>query len=357
MVGSGSRPLPKPLKEFERLHNVTDISRRDVLRGGASMAAIAAAGAEWDLDAYAAGPHQPRHYVPYSRNSFFKSRVKGAPIDHDRTREFRRFMATYPDQRDVHHPRLNGLDGNDWGTVFAIGERHHPVWRLTGDVQDEVSRLRHRGFHAPAWLGRTLTGTSDSPFCVMDMVAGVTVFGTGARHAGRHTISVTSAAVTHHKSNGLDRRNPRSNNHRNFSSRGRISDAMVIRHSLVKRGMRHNTDLGHVLHLFLCETDTRAGFCNPMVGNESGNSGWGAEGERIAISRHVDLSKRKLSRAAMVIARTLQNYGCYIGDNSGSTSGLKAEMSRRPVWRGLLHADSLHGIHWNDFVVIKRGWQ
>jgi hypothetical protein len=321
------------------------------------MAMVAAAGAGLDLDAYAAGPRQPRHYIPYSGNSFFKSRLKGAPINRVRTREFHHFMATYPDQRQVHHPRINGLDGNDWGTVFAVGRRQNPVWRLTGDVQEEVSRLRHHGFHAPSWLGQQLTGTSDSPFCVMDMVAGITVFGTGARHVGRHLISVTSAAVTHHNSNGLDRRNPRSNDQRNFSSRGRISDAMVIRHSLVRHGIRHHTDLGHVLQLFLCETSTRAGFCNPMVGNESGNFGWGAEGERIAIARHVDLSKRQLSPAAMVIARTLQNYGCYIGDNSGSTSALKAEMSRRPVWGGLLHADSLHAIHWSDFVVIRRGWQ
>jgi hypothetical protein len=321
------------------------------------MAAIAGAATGLDVDAFAAGPPQPHHYVPYSRNSFFKSRVKGAPVNHERTREFHHFMATYPDQRLVHHPRIDGVDGNDWGTVFAVGQHHNPVWRLTGDVQEEVSRLRHRGFHAPAWLGRKLTGTSDSPFCVMDLVSGITVFGTGARHGGLHTISVSSAALTHHNSNGLDRRNPRSNDQRNFSSRGRISDAMVIRHSLVKRGIRHHDDLGHVLHLFLCETSTRAGFCNPMVGNESGNFGWGAEGERIAIAPHVDLTKRKLSPAAMVIARTLQTYGCYIGDNSGSTSAFKAEISRRPVWRGMLHADSLHGIHWNDFVVVKRGWQ
>src|SRR3954453_4982340 len=206
----------QPLKALERLHHVTDISRRDVLRGGASMATIAAAAAAPNLDAYAAGPHQPRLYLPYSRNSFFKSRVKGAPINHVRTREFHHFMATYPDQRYVHHPRINGVDGNDWGTVFAVGQRHDPVWRLTGDVQEEVSRLRDRGFHAPAWLGRKLTGTSDSPFCVMEVVSGITVFGTGARHVGRHTISVTSAAVTHHDSNGLDRRNPRSNDQRNF---------------------------------------------------------------------------------------------------------------------------------------------
>jgi hypothetical protein len=336
---------------------VTDISRRSIL-GGATGAAIAAALTAQDLDAQAAR-RNGSHYVPYAADSFFKSRLKGAPINHRRTMQFHRFMASHPDQRHVHHPRISGLDGNDWGTVFAMGRHRHPVWRLTGDVPEEVARLTHRGFHAPHWLGRILTGTSDSPFCVMDMVSSFTVFATGAKVVGRRRIWVSSAAITHHHSNGLDRRNPRSDDKRNFSSRGRISEAMVIRRSLVRHAMRHHTDLGHVLQLFLCETDSRDGFCNPMVGNESGKFGWGAEGERIAIAPWVDLRRRNLSRPALAIARTLQNYGCYIGDNSGSASALKAEQDsrRRPIWRGLLHADSLHGIRWDDFVVVKRGWQ
>jgi hypothetical protein len=56
-----------------------------------------------------------------------------------------------------------------------------------------------------------------------------------------------------------------------------------------------------------------------------------------------------------VIARTLQRRGCYIGDNSGSASALKAQQEncRRPLWRGRLKADSLHGISWDDFVVLR----
>jgi hypothetical protein len=58
----------------------------------------------------------------------------------------------------------------------------------------------------------------------------------------------------------------------------------------------------------------------------------------------------------MVVARTLQNHGCYIGDNSGSQSCLKAEQETRsrPVWNNRLHQDSLKGIRWDDFVVIRR---
>ena len=56
-----------------------------------------------------------------------------------------------------------------------------------------------------------------------------------------------SAGITYHSSNGLHRSNPLSNDKRNSTSRGRISDAMVIRSDLVDHGIANNTDLGHVL--------------------------------------------------------------------------------------------------------------
>jgi hypothetical protein len=160
-----------------------------------------------------------------------------------------------------------------------------------------------------------------------------------------------------HASNGLDRRNPKSNNTLNFRSRGAIPDAMVIRRDLVDAGIAAGTGLGHVLHMFLVETNSAAGFCHPMVGTESGKYGWGAEGQRLAIASDVNLTKRGLSPAALVIARTLQQHGAYIGDNAGGGSTLKAEQatSERDVWNGLLNQASLKGITWNDFVVLRTG--
>ena len=56
-----------------------------------------------------------------------------------------------------------------------------------------------------------------------------------------------------------------------------------------------------------------------------------------------------------MIARTLQRHGCYIGDNAGSASALKAqqENAARPLWRRTPRQDSLRGITWDDFVVLK----
>ena len=132
---------------------------------------------------------------------------------------------------------------------------------------------------------------------------------------------------------------------------------MVIRRDLVSWGVASGGDLGHVLHLFMVETDSSAGHVHPMVGSESGKYGWGAEGQRIAIDPGIDLTTRGLSPEALVVARTLQRYGAYLGDNSGGPTALKAEQESagRPVWVGRLPADSLRGLSWEDFVVVSAG--
>jgi len=210
------------------------------------------------------------------------------------------------------------------------------------------------GFHAPEWFGDVLTGTSDSPFVVIDRAQGWSVWGAKSRVVGEHLIEVGAAGLFEHASNGLDRRNPASTSALNFRSRGAIPDAMVIRRDLVNRGVATGGDLGHVLHLFLVETDSAAGYQHPMVGAESDKHGWGAEGQRIAIDQTVDLTTRGLSPEALVIARTLQRYGAYIGDNSGGPSALKAEQENgvRSVWDGRLTADALKGLTWDDFIVL-----
>jgi hypothetical protein len=47
--------------------------------------------------------------LPYSANSFFKSRVTQAPIDAARTSSFKAFMASHPDQggAGITWPKVN----------------------------------------------------------------------------------------------------------------------------------------------------------------------------------------------------------------------------------------------------------
>jgi len=328
------------------------LSRRSLLgAGGLAVAAIGAAPlipAAWSATGTAP-------FLPYTTGSYFRTPVAGLSTDPARTAAFRTFMKTHPDQKRYLYPRINGTGTNHWGTAYAMGTATDPIWKLTGTVSSYCQVLATTGFHAPSWLGSVLTGTTDSPFCVVDIASGFTVFGTKASVVSPGKITVQSAGITYHSSNGLHRNNPLSNDKRNFTSRGRISDAMVIRSDLVDYGIANSTDLGHVLHLFLVETRSSDGFRHPMVACESGKYGFGAEGERIAIDPAVNLTTRGLSPAGLVIARTLQRYGCYIGDNAGKQSTLKAEQETpaHPVWNGRLTQDSLAGLRWDDFIVLR----
>ncbi len=296
-------------------------------------------------------------YRPYGADSFFQSRVTGAPIDSTLTGQFRSFMKSHPDQLGKPYPYINGITAsNQWGTAYAEGSATDPIWRLTGTVPSAVSILGTRGFHAPEWFGSMLSGTSDSPFVCMDRGYGISVWAAKAKVVAPYTIEVGAAGYFAHASNGLDKRNPRSNSTENFRSRGCIPDAMVIRRDLMDTAIANGTGLGHVLHMFLVETSTAAGFRHPMIGTESGKYGWGAEGTRLAIASTVDLTKRGLSPAGLVVARTLQQHGCYLGDNSGSGTSLKAQQASatRDPWAGLNFTQkSLTGITWDDFIVLQ----
>ena len=207
-------------------------------------------------------------FLPYSADSFFKSRVTSAPVDASRTSQFHAFMTTFPDQRGHSAPSINGLSAGSWGTAYAMGSASDPIWQLTGAVPSGLSFLKMGGgFHAPAGFGNQIMGSGDSPFCVIDRGSGFTVFGAGARvNASSRTISVRSAGIMYHSSNGLSQRNPRSNDNRNQTGRGRITESMVIRRDLVDAAIANGTGLGHVLQLFLCATNSRDGFCHPDDG-------------------------------------------------------------------------------------------
>jgi len=104
----------------------------------------------------------------------------------------RSFMATFADQKGTPYPLLNGVGGNKWGMVYAEGSASDPIWTLTGGLPTAVaSHLSALGFHAPAYFGDMLTGTSDSPFVVLDRASGITVWGAGASKGVGNTIHVS----------------------------------------------------------------------------------------------------------------------------------------------------------------------
>lgn len=310
-----------------------------------------------------------RPFLPYSADSFFKSTLHGAPVDATLTSQFRRFMDTHPEQTAA-YPLIRGTGGNAWGMVYDMGDCTDPLWRLqpakapgtSANPQQWQSLTTNggTGFHAPAGFSDRYTGTNDSPFVVIDRCTGITVWAANATKTGTDTVSVSAFGAFEHDSNGLHKANPRSDSSRNERGRGVIPDSMMIRKDLMDHAKTHRTDLGHVLEIFFVETDSAAGVVHPMVRQESEKYGFGAEGTRIAVDPALDLTARRCSPEALVIARTLQNYGGYLGDNSGSQTTIKAEQESadHPVWNGTLVADELAGcITWDDFVVIKPGWQ
>lgn len=334
-------------------HN-TGITRRTLL---GSTAAVAAGYPLVDSRKAAASVVAP--FIPYVPGSFLTSPAAGAPIDDTRTKTMQNFMATFADQKAWKYPSVQGVGGNLWGTAYAMGQSSDPIWKLTGSgiPTPVLDQLKNKGFHAPSGFGSRITGTSDSPFCVIDMANGITVFGTKAVYVSGTTISVQSGGCMWHSSNGLDGRNPLATNKNNRTSRGRISEALVIRRDLMDYAIANNTGLGHVLHMFIAETGS--GHCHPMTGDEGTRAGFGIEGERIIIRPDVDLSTRGMSPAGLVLARTIQQHGMYIGDNAGKMSTLKAEVetSSHMVWNGLLQQDSLRGVTWADMACVKAGWQ
>ena len=293
--------------------------------------------------------------LPYSADSYFKSRVESTPVDTTRTTQFHEFMRTAPDQKGITWPKVNMND--NWAMSYHVGKSSDPIWRLKGCNTDNsrLQLLTTQGFHMADSVADTFpTGTQDRPGVMVDPVFGYTVqFADAVPDKATRTITVSNAGIMWHSSNGLDYRNPQSDDSRNFTSRGRILDSMVIRRDVLDKAIANNTGLGHVLHLFFVETNTAHGVRSPMVGTESGKYGWGAEGERIRLKPSIDLKARGLTGAALAVARTLQQNGAYIGDNSGSSTQIKA--SQAAAYTGTnMATDMFQGkISWDDFEVLK----
>lgn len=293
--------------------------------------------------------------LPYSASSFFKSRVENATVDSARTTQFHEFMRTAPDQKSITWPKINM--NNSWAMSYHVGKASDPVWRLKGGNtgNSRLQVLTTQGFHMADSVADTFpTGSQDRPGVMVDPVFGYTVqFADAVPDKATRTITVSNAGIMWHSSNGLDYRNAKSDDSRNFTSRGRILDSMVIRRDVLDKAIASNTGLGHVLHLYFVETNTAHGVRSPMVGAESGKYGWGAEGERIKLKSSIDLKARGLTGAALAVARTLQQNGAYLGDNSGSSTQIKA--SQASVYTGTnMATDMFQGkISWTDFEVVK----
>jgi hypothetical protein len=295
--------------------------------------------------------------LPYGSDSYFQSRAEGLTVDAASTSAFRSFMATNADQKAITWPKVNlnpGWSGHNW--ISAQGD---PVWKLSGGpTESRLDVLRNQGVHMADAVWTTVpTGTQDRLLVVRDGLLGYTMQCADVAVSSQtaRTFTASSCGVFWHSSNGLDYRNPLSNDDRNFSSRGRIPDAMQVPRSELDQAVAAGTGVGHVLQLFFVATDGTGNPCfvHPMVGCEQRQTGWGQEGTRLRINPSVDLAARGLTGAALALARTLQQNGTYIGDNSGSSTQIKIGPPEDYAGTNLT-TDAFQGkLSWADFEVVR----
>jgi hypothetical protein len=303
-------------------------------------------------------------YLPYTADSLFRKPLPdNAPVSPDNAQMVAWTAAHEPDP----YLKIRGANGVGWGIAYAEATCSDPIYRIGpgGSVPASQEHLRTVGFHAPADVWKNIPQNGDAPFLIVDRCgtsarpAGLSVWGANAVVSGS-TVNVSAAGSFAHDTNGLDRRNPLSNSQLNERSRGVIPDSMLIRLDALDYAIRNGTGLGYALEVFWVETNSAAGFSSPMVGAESGKNGVGAEGQRIRIKPGIDLAARPgcsptTNPVGLAIARTLQQNGAYIGDNSGSGSGIKTQQNAQ--FPGL-NADSLRGcMTWNDIEFLPVNWQ
>jgi hypothetical protein len=308
-------------------------------------------------------------YIAYTTNSFFRSALGSSwPIDTTSATG----IAWHKSHEPQAFPKINGVDGSIWGIAFGLGTCSDPIWKFSSAASVPASSafLKTEGFHAPANWTDKFPQNSDAPIEVIDTCGvasrpkGFSVWGANVFYDGNASRILTTNPASNsgsivggsfaHDSNGLDARAPgHGNDTRNQTSRGNIPDSFAIRDDLLKFGMTggNGGTLGHVLQMFSMETDSSQGFVAPMAGAEGGQAGYGAEGERIAIKPSWN-PPSTCTGAPLVVARTLQKYGAYLGNNAGGGSGFKAQQGST-----LLHTNDLGKCFtWDNMAYVQRGW-
>jgi hypothetical protein len=311
-------------------------------------------------------------FIPYGADSLLQASLPAdAPVSADN--------AFFRSWEQTNEPK-------DWWTLrvtsagfaqnYGEGTCSDPVFTIvsTGNTPSGQGFLKTTGFHANEAKLKAMVQNADSPIMVRDFCgtsdrpAGFSVWAANVLYDGTHVLKsggdgVITAGSFDWRTNGLDYRAPSSDAGQfvNSVSRGRIPDSMVITDAELRAGMNgaHNGTAGHVVEIFFVETNSAAGFQEPMIGAESGKNGCGgaahsgicAEGQYVRIDPSLPVPAG-CTGAAAVVFRTLQQQGGYLGDNSGSGSGIKMEAGTT-----LVNRDSLQPcMHLNQLQIMAKGY-
>lgn len=309
-------------------------------------------------------------FIAYPVTSFFRTPLgSNWPVDPTSDTGIAFAKANDPNP----YPMLRGVGGNQWGVGFALGTCSDPIWKFdtTAKLPAGQSFLTTEGFHAPQGWEKNIPQNNDAPIEIIDTCGvpsrpkGFTVWGANVYYDGNANRILTTNPASNsgaiiggsfsHDTNGLNYgvANSTDTTDLNETSRGNIPDSFGIRDDLLQYGMQggNNGTLGHVLQMFWIETDSAMGNVAPMSGHENNRAGYGAEGERIAL-KPTWTPPSTCTGAALVVARTLQDYGAYLGNNSGSGSGIKVQQNST-----LLSPRSLGACFtWDDMAFVQQGW-
>lgn len=229
------------------------------------------------------------------------------------------YMSTAPES-DGGCLRLAGASGNRWGQPVFFAKAGDPTYDVQVSSMDkkppEFSHIRIPR-HAQA------ASNKDATMTLFDKARGYVVAFTGARYAGGQW-RARGATITYLKSNGLNVKTGRSDDHRNRGThRGNNGATMMARYREIQAGQ-----IRHVLKVST-GPEAHTGSVFPMVGSDGDSLDPNApkQGTRFRIKPSVDLDALHLAPQAKIIAQALQQYGMYIGDSAGHTT-LKLEDTR-----------------------------
>ncbi|OGD12460.1 hypothetical protein A2576_00130 [Candidatus Amesbacteria bacterium RIFOXYD1_FULL_47_9] len=235
-----------------------------------------------------------------------------------------------------------------FGLALYWGQASDPLYTLTDGKH--FTSANPVQVHIP--LGAQPQSGSDGEIAVFDLSTNQVIEMSGASFDGTNWHIGATLDRYMLSSNGLDSRVAGANDSRNHGHRGVPPSARGVRLDEVRAGA-----IRHRLECYWWATGTQTvNHYWPMAGDEGSKGGIVPEGTVIRIKPSVNLASRGLSAPALVIAKALQDYGCLVGDNSGSGNRLKLEINEA-AWRNLgLTYEALSPIPWSDWEFIQGGY-
>jgi hypothetical protein len=252
--------------------------------------------------------------------------------------------------------RLAGATSSGtFGNPIYWSHDNDPSYAVTNSCPTVAAPPEFQAVRIP--LSAQPDDSSDAAMTVYDMTSGaVLAFHHTVKTVasdGSVTWSACGGAAYHADSNGLDGRAAGADDARNGGHRGVPPPTYAVRWDEIQAG-----SIDHALKIAI---DNTCDHVWPFVGDEGCDfGGLIPEGTRIRIRPDIDLATYGLSPAALVIARALQRYGAYVGDQSGGGVTLKVENTvaegRGNLWNGVLDVKSLSVIPLTAYEVVERGW-